>query len=329
MDAATLVVPDILSISARAVDEEQHPTPKLAGSMWSESWYFDCVSSDGEVGFYARLGRLPNQNCSNFMGGILRRNRDPVMFIDMHAPLPASDPVTQTFSTERFTVESRCLKPLEEFSLSIRGVASSFTDSGAPYRGETGTEVDEVDVDLFWATAGIPYQKSGLTRYEFPCRVSGNIRIGNDNFSLEGVPGERNHSWGVRNWWVTDWVWSGIHFSDGMDVFTIALGRGAESSNACGAIQQNGKLTEITHVINEFEPQANGFPGNLKLLIEPGNLVIDCEVIEQIGIPLLDPEGRQANLPRSMCKATTNHGQTGVGWLDFNMVINREPADRR
>lgn len=328
MNATSLVVPHVASISANVVDEGQHVTPDGAGPMWSESWYFDCVSSDGSLGFYGRLARLPNQQISNFIGGILRRNEDPILFIDMHAPLPETDPITQKFSTDRFTVDSRCLDPLKKFALRIQGKGTAFSDPSAPLRGETGKDVDDVQVDLVWHTAGTPYQKQGLTRYEFPCRVSGTIQIGDERISLQGTPGGRNHSWGIRNWWVADWVWSGLHLSDGMDIFTIAMGQGTKSSGPCGSIQQDGRLTEISSVINEFETTTNGLPGNLTLRIEPGNLVIECEIIEQVGLRLLDPEGREAHLPRAVCKVRTNRGQTGVGWLDFNIVIKKEPGGR-
>ncbi|KIW78013.1 hypothetical protein Z517_07846 [Fonsecaea pedrosoi CBS 271.37] len=325
MDATSLVRPHTSSISATVGDESQQIPPDGSGPMWSESWYFDCVSSDGELGFYGRLGRLPNQQTGTFFGGILRRNKDPIVFVNMDAALPTSDVTTQTLWTDRFTVESRCLDPLKRFALTVRGTGAAFSDPSAPFHGGTGVDVDDVVVDLVWDTAGIPYQKRGLTRYEFPCRVSGTVKIGAECLSVQNAPGERNHSWGVRNWWVADWVWSGLHFSDGMDVFTIALGRGRESSGACGAIQENGKLTEITSVVNEFDPADTGAPSHLTLRIEPGDLVIECEMIGQVGLRLLDQDGRETHLPRAMCRARTNRGQTGVGWLDFNIVVKKEP----
>jgi hypothetical protein len=40
---------------------------------------------------------------------------------------------------------------------------------------------------------------------------------------------------------------------------------------------------------------------------------------------MLDPEGREAHLPRVMCSATSSSGLRGVGWLDFNRVVKRDP----
>jgi len=33
--------------------------------------------------------------------------------------------------------------------------------------------------------------------------------------AFTGVPGQRDHSHGVRDWWSMDWVWSALHLDDG------------------------------------------------------------------------------------------------------------------
>lgn len=325
MDAASLVKPRTTSHSPDVVDENEHVPPAVSGPLLSESWYFDATTADGELGVYARIGRLPNQDYCNFVGGIFRRNCEPIMFVDMSAPLPESDPRVQTFSTPRFSVESKCLSPLKTFSLKIRGTGSALSDPSGPLRGEGGRDVEDVRIDLVWETSAQAYKKKGQTRYEIPCRVSGSIQIGETSYQLNAAPGQRNHSWGVRNWWVADWVWSGIHLSDGTDIFTIALGKGDESTGPAGYIQKNNKLTEITSVRNDFDWRDNGLPGNLHLFIEPGSLSIECEATSESGLRLIDPDGREAHLPRVMCSVRTGDGRTGVGWLDFNHVVKKQP----
>lgn len=56
-------------------DEAAHdPGPEL---LWNESWYFDAVSDDGELGLYVRLGRLPNQDRSFYAVSICGAGRPP------------------------------------------------------------------------------------------------------------------------------------------------------------------------------------------------------------------------------------------------------------
>ena len=324
MDAASLVKPAYISHAPNITEEAEH-VPPAGVLLWNESWYFDATSLDGSLGMYARIGRLPNQNRCNFVSGIFRKDQAPILLVDMDAPLPESDPLVQKFRTEKFSVESTCLDPLSTFAVKISGTGVSLHDPSAPLRGECGEDVPGISIDLVWNTNGQQYKKRAQSRYEVPCLVDGAIKIGDETLQIQSFLGQRNHSWGPRDWWVSDWVWSGLHFEDGTQIFTIALNRGSESVGGSGYIQKGEKLTEITNVVNEFEWETNGLPGNLQLHISPGDLTIQCQPVSAAGPRLLDPEGREAHLPRVMCTAMMRNGVRGVGWLDFNRVVKHDP----
>jgi hypothetical protein len=325
MKAWKLVKPDISFYRPGIADKGEH-TPPDDHPLWNESWYFDAITPDGEVGIYARIGRLPNQGCCNVIAGVFRKKEKPVLLADMHATLPPSDSTAQKIRTERFEAESRCLEPLGSFSLKLIGTGTMLGDPASPLHGElTGTDVPDIDVDLVWETSASPYKKRSQTLYEIPCRVSGTITLGcGQVYHLDSAPGGRNHSWGIRDWWKTDWCWSGLHFEDGTDIFIIALGGGENSTGAAGFIQKDGELTEITEGVNEFEWREDGLPGDLKLRIQPGDRMVECQAIAEAGLRLEDAEGRVAHLARVMCRATLDGEEKGVGWLDFNRVVKKE-----
>ena len=75
----------------------------------------------------------------------------------------------------------------------------------SPSEGAEPGEPIAIGVDLTWETVGVPYQWRLATRYEIPCRVSGTVRIGNEELELSG-PGQSDHSWGARDWWASDWM---------------------------------------------------------------------------------------------------------------------------
>lgn len=224
-NATAYVNPQIISHAPPVSDEGEHATPADAGPLFNESWYFDCTKADGSLGMYARIGRLPNQDCCSFVGGVFRKDEPPVMFIDMKAPLPPSDYLVQKFATDRFSVESKCLDPLSKFAFKLNGTGAAFSDPSAPLRGESGTDFDDVEIDLIWHTKGQAYKKQAQTRYEVACQVSGSIKVGDETFKLDAVPGERNHSWGVRNWWVADWVciWAGRRSAKPFGALTLTV----------------------------------------------------------------------------------------------------------
>ena len=40
------------------------------------------------------------------------------------------------------------------------------------------------------------------------------MRVGEETIELRGV-GQRDHSWGTRDWWSAEWMWSAGHLDDG------------------------------------------------------------------------------------------------------------------
>lgn len=70
-------------------------------------------------------------------------------------------------------------------------------------------------MNLVWATDGAPYKYRVTTRYEIPCTVTGTVTVNDKFYRMDSVAGQRDHSWGVRDWWSMDWMWSALHLGDG------------------------------------------------------------------------------------------------------------------
>ena len=52
-------------------------------------------------------------------------------------------------------------------------------------------------------------------RYEIPCRVHGEILVGDERIQFDGW-GQRDHSWGAaRDWWTNQWCWTAGRLDDG------------------------------------------------------------------------------------------------------------------
>ena len=86
-------------------------------------------------------------------------------------------------------------------------------DPADTYHGLRG-ERTPLGFDLEWETDGIPFRWPGIDRYEIPCRVHGEILVGDERIEFEG-PGQRDHSWGERDWWSTAWCWTAWRMEDG------------------------------------------------------------------------------------------------------------------
>jgi hypothetical protein len=295
-------------------DEGRHaPGPE---PLWNESWYFDGVSDDRSLGLYVRLGRVPNQDSCLYTVAICGPDRPAVMLVDAAAPLPEPGDDAQKIDTDGLRAEHHCEEPLQRFRVKVGGTAESHADHSAPLRSESGEPV-EVELDLVWETDGIPYAWRQSTRYEIPCRVSGTVRVGDEEISFSG-PGQRDHSWGARDWWATDWMWSGLHFDDGTR--THAVGVPQMPGSGVGYVQREGEIEEITSVTATEEVAENGLITKAQIDSGPDELSIAVEPRAFGALRLEAPDGRVSLFPRAMCDVRTSDGRTGTGWVEWNRV---------
>jgi hypothetical protein len=291
-------------------DEGRHPAgPEVA---WNESWYFDAVSDDGSVGMYTRLGRVPNQGNALFTASIVRAGKPSIMLVDPAAPLPDAEDDAQVIAVDGLRVEQHCEKPLQRFRVTLQGRGEAFEDQSAPLRGESGEPVD-IAFDLVWETAGVPYQWRQATRYEIPCRVTGTITIADEQIEFAG-PGQRDHSWGARDWFANDWMWNGLHLDDGTHSHMVAIPQ--MPGLGIGYVQKDGEVDEIESLTTTDTLAENGLTTHTTTV--SGDLVLEIEPIAYGPILLQAPDGRTAHFARAMARVTAADGRTGSGWIEWN-----------
>jgi hypothetical protein len=304
---ATPLVPD-------AVDEGLH-APGLE-PLWNESYYFDAVSETADLGLYVRLGRLPNQDVCVYTTSIVRPGKPTLMVVDHAAPLPASDDEKASISTATIFGTHLCEVPLERYRVGLTATAAAYDDAGGVLRGEPGTPVP-VSLDLVWHTDGAPYAWRASTRYEIPCRVRGTVEIDGEVFTFEG-PGQRDHSWGSRDWWANDWMWSAFHLDDGTR--THAVTAPEIPGFAVGYEQRAGVVTELEGGTTTQGLGADGLVESARISTEPGHSVLDVEPLAFGPLLLRAPDGRTTHFQRAMARVSSPEGRTGLGWIEWNLV---------
>lgn len=299
------------ALAPAPADEGRH-TPG-AESAWSESYYFDAVSGDGSIGLYVRLGRIPNQGKSVYTAAVAGPGRPVVMVVDHDAPLPEQDDETQRVETAAFAATQVCESPLQTFAVTLNGKGGAFDDPAAILRGEAGVPVP-VKLDLVWHTDGVPYRWRATTRYEVPCRVSGTVTVGAETFEFSG-PGQRDHSYGARDWWANDWMWSAFHLEDGTRTHAATVPD--LPGFAVGYTQTAGSLTEATAGNSTFEDGDAGLPVAAELAIEPAG-TLDVTPVAHAPIRFVAEDGREAHFQRAMATVETPDGIKGAGWIEWN-----------
>ena len=116
-------------------------------------------------------------------------------------------------------------------------------------------------MDLAWTTAGTPYQYRITPRYEIPCTVSGTVTVDGRELVVHEVAGQRDHSWGVRDWWAMDWVWSALHLDDGTHIHGVDIRIPGAPPIGVGYLQRPGQpLVELQTVTARETFGDNGLP---------------------------------------------------------------------
>ena len=180
-------------------------------------------------------------------------------------------------------------------------------------------------LELEWDTAGLPYAYRLTTRYEIPCRVSGEIRIGEEVLELADAHGQRDHSWGVRDWWSMDWMWSAVHLDDGAHLHAVELRLPNAPALGVGYVQPAGDaLLELERVSAGEQVGADGLISDAHLRVEPPVLDLDVEPLAFGPLRLVAPDGRVSHFPRAMCRLRCGDGRSGVGWVEWN--LNQRPS---
>ncbi|KIW02675.1 uncharacterized protein PV09_06112 [Verruconis gallopava] len=296
-------------------DEEAHPhTDK---PLHNESWYFDVVDADQKVGVWTRLGVVPNQKGSWYQTLLCGPDVPTVGLLDFEAPHPGSD---LTLTTDKFTATHKAEVPLQRYRITASGKGEAFDDPAALLRQEAGRPVD-VHMDLVYETAGVPYQWRQATRYEIPCRVTGTFSFDGRTVAFSGAVGQRDHSWGDRDWWSIDWMWSAFHLSDNTHTHQVHVRIPNYPRVGVGYVQKDGDVVECTDVLaTETRREKDGLLESASISGAPSPLSMDVTPGGHASIMLVSPEGKKTVFLRSWATVKTPDGRTGAGWIEHNLV---------
>lgn len=283
--------------------------------LWSESWYADFVDEQQGIGGWFRLGLIPNENTAWINALLCGPDMPTIAVVDFEAQLP-EDP--GRVRTDTIELTQTATEPLQAYHVSLRGDGQSHDDPAALLRGEPGRPI-ELAMDLIWTTAGTPYQYRLASRYEIPCTVSGSVSVDGRTYSVQAVPGQRDHSWGVRDWWSMDWVWSALHLDDGCHLHGVDLRIPGAPPIGVGYIQPAREpLIELQTVSARETFGDNGLPLTTTVSHQPGDVTATVDIRGHAPVRLTAADGRVSQFPRAWAAVTTADGRRGVGWLEWN-----------
>jgi hypothetical protein len=300
-------------------DEAAHgPGPE---PLWGESWYFDFTQPDGSIGGWVRLGLYPNLGVAWYHAYVVRPGEPAVAVSDAEVPMPKL-PHLEVRSPGLWA-DHIGTHPLERWQVANEAQGVTLDEPVEAYRaGGPRGDLVPMGLDLEWETDGEPYHYVWTTRYEIPCRVHGEVLLGHDRFEIDGH-GQRDHSWGVRDWWAFPWVWTAGRLDDGtrfhasdIRIPDARIGFGYRQPPDGGVVPAAWPDPRDGTVHASEDVDADGLPTRADVTI--GDLPLDIAPLAFAPALLVAPDGRLDRFPRALCRFTAPDGRSGFGWTEWN-----------
>ncbi len=319
------MVPDRLDHNVDPTDEGRHPPGDE--ELWGESYYLDFTAAGGEIAGYTRLGVYPNLGVTWWTTAIVGQDRPLVSSIDHHLPLATepgvSDRRVVAVSSNELSVEYINKDPLRTMSVRGRAPARTLENAIDVYADRAGVPTS-LELDLTWRTDGVPYHYDVTTRYEIPCLVTGEIRVDGDVIPIDGQ-GQRDHSWGVRDWWAFGWCWAAARLDDGTRVHWAHI-RLPDGPVALGYVQREGSVDPVEGVAVQEALGPEDVPTRAAARVEPGGIRLDIEPRWFAPALLVAPDGRVSRFPRACARFWSDDGRSGTGWIEWNQPESQPTA---
>jgi hypothetical protein len=289
-------------------DERRHEVG--AEPFWNESWYFDFVAPDASVGGYVRVGLYPTLGTTWYWACLVGPDRRTVMVVDHDVPLPTK---TLEVRGDGLWADHNCETALDHWSLGLEAFGVALDDPVDAYRGLIGERVP-FGIDLEWETDGEVFRyPPGLDRYEIPCRVHGEVLVGPERLEIDGY-GQRDHSWGVRDWWERGWCWTAFRMDDGRRLHAVIPD---DTPFSIGYRQVPGSEPEgVAYAAVAPLPGPDGLHPGASLAVGEADFTVDP--LAWAPVLLTDPDGRSSRFPRAMARFRDAEGMDGLGWIEFN-----------
>ena len=312
--------------SIAPADEGRHPSGPE--DLWGESWYFDFAAADGSYGGYVRLGLYPNRGVAWFWLALVEPGRPLVFIRDHGVAVPAGESLTIDAGVYR--AEIRADAAFARWSVVVRGAACAREDPAGAFTNTPTTPAD-VDVRLEWAGAAAPFAYAVTTRYEQTSHVTGSVTVDGRTTAVD-APGQRDHSWGVRDWWDMSWCWAAGTFADDRAFHLLDIALSETATYATGytvaAIGPDAPWAEVTAGSAATPADADGQPAVAALMYDTEgapHVVLEATPLAHAPLLLVADDGRESRFVRTMMRYTDLDGAVGTGWLERNWPPGSTP----
>ena len=227
---------------------------------WNESFYFNFYDRGNDLCGFVRIGLMPNKKEKSLFcflmlpDGTLVGTKETVEMADNELKakglsfekLEADKRWALRYEGELTMMDKGESKPVQvNFDLGFESLIEPFD-----YRKCVSGEKEKLSA----AVASEHIEQVG--------KVNGTVKIGDKEYSVKAL-GERDHSWGSRDWTAPRfWLWVTCQFNEGY-AFNITKLEMEKGEIDAGFLYQDGQVIPIVKVDIATELHADGSPAEL------------------------------------------------------------------
>ncbi len=308
----------ILLVHDGAADEDTDVVHEFGEHLdWNESFYFNFYDRKKDICGFMRIGLKPNRDEKSMFFFLMMPDGSDIGTMAAES-FKDSDLRTNGLRYEKLVPErkwrieydgdlaglaaERQPKTHVSMSLEFESLHTIFN-----YRDC----VSEEDIRLSKMTASEHTEQCG--------KLTGRLVVGGREYKIEAL-GERDHSWGVRNWIApTMWIWLAAQFSEdvAMNVTKLFADDGVVDA---GFVRLDGRNLPIVKAEVETDHDSEGAPTGLSMVLHDklgGSHVMTAKVIKTVKLPFTGHEGYGSVVIYETLSKYEFDGRTGYGIAEF------------
>ncbi len=277
--------------------------PKGTHKDWNESFYFNYYDKNNHICSFMRIGLTPNKQSKNMFVFLLMPN----LKLGMRAEEPYNDHDTKTPLT--LQINDLCFEKIQdedEWALSYDGPMIN------PHNPHAGPPVF-ISFQLRY-TADVASEH--LEQYG---TVKGTLSINDTTFEINAL-GERDHSWGIRDWTAPkQWIWLTGQFNEKL-AFNLTKLTTEQGDIDAGFLH----LNNTTHPIKTAEIHTNfneaNEPKDFKLTLtttDDKTHNIQALMLDHIKVPFTNPATQEHSMMYENLARYSYNDHSGYGIAEY------------
>ena len=288
---------------------------------WNESFYFNVYDKGNDVCMFMRIGLKPNMDERSVFCFIMMPDGSLVGIKDTER---LGDPSLNAKALRFEIVEAE-----KRWKISFKGHLGKMGANGPiPISVNFSLTFDARNAifDYRECVSGESEriaQKVASEHLEQFGKVSGTLLVGSERFEISGT-GERDHSWGVRDWNAPRmWIWLTAQFSEVL-AFNLTKLFVDEGEVTAGFVHEGGRNIPIVGAQVSTVLENDGSPRSLELLMTDKNGIeyrASATVLKVARMPFPGRDGKKMSVMHETLAEYQFKGRTGYGIAEY---LNRE-----